>query len=129
MIDEKIVLKRGDIVLADLKYMNTSNTNIQGEYRPVIVISNTFCNRNSPVITVVPLTSQTKVSLPTHVQVWKESKLHIKSIALCEQPQSIDKWRAKKIVGKCHSKILIQIEKAISIQLGLVSKRERVLSI
>ncbi len=128
MINKRLVLKRGDIVFADLKYMNTSNTSIQGEQRPVIVVSNIKCNKNSPVITVVPLTSKIKASLPTHVHVGNESNLNVKSIALCEQPQSIDKWRVKKLVGNCHTKVLRQIEKAISIQLGLSYKKEEVMS-
>lgn len=127
MIDKKLNFYRGDIVYADLNYMNTSNTNIQGELRPVIVVSNNRCNKHSPVVTVIPLTSNlSKTILPTHIQVWKESKITTRSIALCEQPQSIDRTRIIRIKGRCHSRIMELIDKAIAIQLGLSLKSKEI---
>ena len=54
----------------------------QGGGRPAVVVSNDMCNRYSPVITVVFLTTREKKDLPTHVQI-KSSRYD--STALCEQ--------------------------------------------
>lgn len=36
--------------------------------RPVIVVSNETCNKFSPTVTIVPLTTKDKKPLPTHVE-------------------------------------------------------------
>ena len=45
-----------------------SGTSVQSGTRPVLVISNDVANRNSPVITVIPLSSKLKkLELPVHI--------------------------------------------------------------
>jgi mRNA-degrading endonuclease toxin of MazEF toxin-antitoxin module len=79
-------ITRGNIILADLGV--SEQCSIQRGIRPYVVISNNRANKNSPVITVVPLT--TKISkkrhLPTHVFVsaYRSEGLDRHSIALCE---------------------------------------------
>lgn len=57
-------MKRGEVYWLDVKsyvkHVNAGN-------RPVLIVSNDKCNQNSPVVTVVPLTSENKKSMPTHV--------------------------------------------------------------
>ena len=57
-------MKRGEVywldVKSDVKHVNVGN-------RPVLIVSNDKCNKNSPVVTVVPITSENKKSMPTHV--------------------------------------------------------------
>lgn len=57
--------KRMDIWYAHLR--ENTGTSVQEGSRPVLVISNDMANKNSDVVTVIPLTSQMKrIELPTH---------------------------------------------------------------
>ena len=89
--------KRGDIYYADFGVKNGSCE--QSGIRPAVVVSNNKANANSPVITVVPLTTKIwkKPYLPTHVQIpfSVTTGLHRKSMALAEQVETIDK---KKLI-------------------------------
>lgn len=51
--------------------------------RPVIVVSNETCNKFSPTVTVVPLTTKDKKPLPTHVELNVEG-LPVYGTILCE---------------------------------------------
>lgn len=73
-------------------------TSVQSGNRPVLVISNDVANRNSPIITVIPLSSKLKkLELPVHVVLTeKDCEMlrdeHLEdSILLVEQITTIDK--------------------------------------
>ena len=75
-----------------------SGTSVQSGTLPVLVISNDVANRNSPVITVIPLSSKLKkLELPVHIVLTeKECEMlrdeHLEdSILLVEQITTIDK--------------------------------------
>lgn len=75
-----------------------AGTSVQSGTRPVLVISNDVANRNSPVITVIPLSSKLKkLELPVHIVLTeKECEMlrdeHLEdSILLVEQITTIDK--------------------------------------
>lgn len=108
-----IKCKRGNIFMCDLGYGYQSE---QGGRRPCIVMSNDKANTFSPVITVVPLTTKNKKKLPTHCEI---NATGFKSIALCEQVTSISKDKLLDYIGECNSKELLNINKAIKIQLDL----------
>lgn len=61
---------------------------------PVVIVSNNKANKNSPVITVVPLTTKIykKRNLPTHVFIsaYKAKELDQHSIVLCEQVTALN---------------------------------------
>lgn len=59
---------------------------LQGKNRPWLIVSNDLCNQNSPVLTAVPLTSQNKTHMPTHVH-FNDGKGD--QTILCEQIRSI----------------------------------------
>lgn len=59
---------------------------LQGKNRPWLIVSNDICNQNSPVLTAVPLTTQNKSLMPTHVR-FTDSKSD--QTILCEQIRSI----------------------------------------
>ena len=86
----KHTINRGDVFYANLKSDGTSR---QSGIRPIIVISNSFCNRYSPVISILTCTtSRTKHPLPTHISLpAAETGMKYDSICLCEQPMSIAK--------------------------------------
>ena len=68
----------------------------QKGYRPGIIVSNNFANKNSPVVTVVFLTSKPKKSLPIHVEITSVPDLK-NSIALCEQICCVSKDRIHRL--------------------------------
>ena len=65
---------------------NITGDSLQSGSRPWLVVSNNSCNQSSPVITVVPLTTQNKVTLPTHVEFQASGK---QQTILCEQIRSL----------------------------------------
>lgn len=81
---EKLVY-RGQIYYAILPDKGEST---QIGARPVIIVSNNIGNEHSPVVTVVPITTREKHSLPTHFH-FTLPKVY--GTALCEQVQTIGK--------------------------------------
>lgn len=117
MINE---IQRRDIWFSELPMAEGST---QGGRRPCLVISNETCNRFSPVITVVVLTSKLlKNNLPTHVLLGSESGLKQDSIALCEQIITIDKRNLKFKIGECTEEKMQLIDRALKIQLQQLPK-------
>ena len=75
-----------------------AGTSVQSGTRPVLVISNDVANHNSPVITVIPLSSKLKkLELPVHIVLTEDDcemlrDEHLEdSILLVEQITTIDK--------------------------------------
>ena len=62
-MNDKTVIKRGDIFYADLSPVVGSE---QGGVRPVLVIQNDVGNKYSPTIIVAAITSQLKKSKVAH---------------------------------------------------------------
>jgi mRNA interferase MazF len=95
----------GRIYYADLP--KQENSSVQGGRRPVIAISNDRYNERSPVINIVPVTSSLKnMDFPTHIPV---DCLRLPSMALCEQPMSIDKNRLLYQMGSLAPAVMKQI--------------------
>lgn len=88
--------KQYEIWFAELG--NHYGTSVQSGNRPVLVISNDMANRNSPIITVIPMSSKLKkLELPVHIPVTgrdcemlRDEELE-ESILLVEQITTIDK--------------------------------------
>ena len=109
MMDAKYL----DIVLADLP---KGRGHVQSGIRPVLVLSNSTANKNSPIITIVPLTSQLKrLDLNTHVMIQGDG-LRKPSIALIEQLMVIDKTCVIKKLG-----VLRNIQDCTKIKEAIVS--------
>lgn len=89
--------------------------------RPVIVVSNETCNKFSPTVTVVPLTTKDKKPLPTHVELNVEG-LPVYGTILCEQVQSVSHYRLGSYVGEVDDRIMRKIEKALCVQLDINTK-------
>lgn len=94
--------------------------------RPVIVVSNETCNKFSPTVTVVPLTTKEKKPLPTHVKLDIEG-LAARGTILCEQVQSVSTFRLANYIGEVDYKTMKKIEKALCVQLDITTKAEPVL--
>lgn len=109
--------KRGDIFWVNF------GVNIgceQNGNRPAIIVSNDTCNKVSATVTVVPLTSKRKTSLPTHVLITSSDcgELSSTSLALCEQVRTIDKSRIGNKMGKVSKVKMEAISTALREQLG-----------
>ena len=89
---------------------------LQGQH-PVIVVSSDRTNRRSRVITVVPLTSSNKPTMPCHVKV-AGFGLRKTSTALAEQLTTIPKSCLCFFVGSLsNSEKMLELEHAMRQQL------------
>lgn len=110
--------RRMDIFMAELR--EDSEGSLQSGTRPVLIVSNEKANQFSPIITIVPLTSNTKKrNLPTHVRI-EQCGLECPSIALAEQIASINKNQLRRKMGSIRTTIYERrVNQAIGIQLSL----------
>ena len=114
------VVMRHEIWLADIPA--NGGDHVQRGPRPVLIVSNNLANTSSPVVTVVPLTTQlNKHHLPTHVYL-RDQGLNRNSLALCEQIISLDKANLIRRLGYVHKSFdQYAIHHALAIQLGIAS--------
>lgn len=112
------IVQRGQIWFADLGEPKGS---IQGRVRPVLIYANYKCCLYSPVVTIIPLTSEihSKAKLPTHVLLDERDGVKEKSIALVEQVMPLNKSDLKFLVSQCTEETMAQIDKAYQIQGGI----------
>lgn len=104
---------RGDIYYVDA---SAAVGHEQQSGRPAVIVSNDKCNKHSPVLEVVYLTTAAKTSLPTHVTIRSAPRV---STALCEQVYSVDTSRVGDFCGRCTEQELRAINTALLISLGL----------
>ena len=120
-MDEHWIYRRGDLYLACLNPFKGSE---QGGTRPVVVLSNNIGNRNSTTLIVAPLTTQPDTGyMPTHVHIRRAvySKTEDSTILL-EQIRTIDKERIEMYVGKLSREQMTEVETALMISVGLLSR-------
>jgi mRNA interferase MazF len=112
-------VKRGYIFFADLSPVVGSE---QGGVRPVLIIQNDVGNKYSPTVIVAAITSHIeKAKLPTHVEVEaKEYDLEKDSVILLEQIRTIDKQRLLEKVTELDERIMLKVNQAVKISLGLI---------
>ena len=113
---------RGDLYYADLEPVIGSE---QGGIRPVLIIQNNIGNRYSSTVIVAAITGkEMKTTLPTHcVLLEMQSGLDRESIILLEQIRTIDKQRLRDYVGALTSPIMREVDKALSVSVGLRHKK------
>jgi mRNA interferase MazF len=117
-----LIVKKGDLFFADLSPVVGSE---QGGVRPVLVVQNDVGNKYSPTIIVAAVTSQTKTKLPTHVRLEAtQGGLSKDSVVLLEQLRTIDKQRLKERIGTLSESQLPDVEKALSVSLGIANSVE-----
>lgn len=95
---------------------------VQHGRRPVLIVSNDAANTHSPVVTVVPLTSQLKKThLPTHVLL-QGCGLSRSSIACCEQVITLDKSCLNSRMGEITDWFnRLAIRHALAVQFNLTA--------
>ncbi|MHB1610390.1 MAG: type II toxin-antitoxin system PemK/MazF family toxin [Sulfobacillus sp.] len=118
MAGADVVVRRGDIFFADLSPVVGSE---QGGIRPVLILQNDIGNRYSPTTIVCAVTSQVlKTKLPIHVEIKAaESQLDRDSVILLEQVRTIDKRRLKERIAHLNPEVMVRVNQAIVISLGL----------
>lgn len=112
---EDIDVKWGDIVFVDFGKGIGSE---QGGVRPAIVVQNNKGNSVSPCTVVVPVTSEEKHRIPTHITLYPNSDNGLTKIstAMCEQIRTIDKSRIKSKIGHIDMDMLVnRIQQSLSI--------------
>ena len=110
--------KRGGIYYADLPQYGE---HVQDGLRPVVIVQNDVGNTHSGTLIVVPLTTQYKNKLPTHVYVGRFDGLKIGSTALCEQILTINKNMLKEYISQVTIETMSRINRALFISLGFCS--------
>ncbi|MCA0384628.1 MAG: type II toxin-antitoxin system PemK/MazF family toxin [Firmicutes bacterium] len=111
-------IKRGDVYFADLSPVRGSE---QGGQRPVLIIQNNIGNKYSPTVIVAAITAKiAKAKLPTHVEVGASQVGLLKdSVVLMEQVRTIDKTRLIQKLGQLEDDVMIKVDRALMISLGL----------
>ena len=115
-------MRRGDIVWVDLHPAKRSEA---AKRRPAVLVSNDGANRMAQqlgqgVITVVPVTSNTKHVYPFQVLLpARQCKLPKTSKAQAEQIRSVSIDRISGEVGRLPAALLAQLDDAIRLHLGL----------
>lgn len=112
-------IRRGEIWLVNL---GEGKGSIQGGVRPCIITSNDKANIHSPVINIIPITSQCKNKLPTHLSISTECGLIKESTAMAEQLTLIDKGMLIEKIGHLDTKTLNKLDVCLLIQCGLFNK-------
>ena len=110
-------VKRGDIYYADLSPVVGSE---QGGVRPVLIIQNDIGNHFGNTVLVVPITSQTKKDIPTHIRISQGTAgLTKDSTVLVEQMRTVDKSRLKNCIRTFDSDMITVVNSKIMIQVGI----------
>jgi mRNA interferase MazF len=112
------LIHRGDIFYANLNPVQGSE---QGGQRPVLIIQNDVGNMYSPTTIIAAITSRIKrAKLPTHIELSAARfKMEKDSVILLEQLRTIDKQRLMEKITQLDEEIMLQVDRAIEISLGL----------
>jgi len=113
-----IRINRGDVLLANLEPVKGSE---QGGIRPILVLQNNMSNKYSPVIIIAAITAKKfSKEFPTNIFLQKkESGLTKDSTILLNQLRTIDKSRIMRKISSLDSFIMMKVDRAIKISLGL----------
>jgi mRNA interferase MazF len=111
---------RGDVFLADLSPVKGSE---QGGTRPVIIISNNYSNAHSTTVIIAPVTGQKKQRQASHVALIRIPFLDKDSLALLEQPRTIDQVRLQRFLGHLNNGIMSRVNAALGVSVNLPRDR------
>ena len=107
------MIKHGEVILVDFNPIKGAEIS---KIRPCIVVSRNILNQYSPLLVVIPLTSNVKKKLPFHLLIKKNKQngLSKTSKALPEQIKSIDKIRFVKKLGKLEPASMKKLDQKIA---------------
>ena len=115
-----MIVKRGDVFFADLSPVVGSE---QGGVRPVLIVQNDIGNRFSPTVIVAAITAQIqKAKLPTHIEINARTYgFDRDSVILLEQIRTIDKQRLTDKITYLDDEMMLKVNEAMQISLGLIN--------
>lgn len=101
-------ISQGHIYMCDFSGAKGSE---QKGTRPALVVTSNVANQFSNVITVIPLTTKHKNSLPVHYILLYDKYKYLSedSVLLCEQIRTVDKERIGKYIGKIDLEDLVEV--------------------
>ncbi len=115
------MIKRGEIYYVDLN--DTKGSEQRGE-RPAVILQNQQGNLHSTTTIIAPMTSFiNKRLLPVHVLI-QDNNIRNNSIILLEQIRVVDKIRLIEKLGELPPEIMLKVNEAIKISLGLYENME-----
>jgi mRNA interferase MazF len=109
-------LRKGDICMAVLK--SNYKYQLQGEH-PVIIMSNHMACMHSNSLQIIPITSQDKKPMESHILIRKEFGLDVDSTALCELVTTVDKSILLYKVGQISKDVMLEIDRSTEIQMNI----------
>jgi mRNA interferase MazF len=110
-------IERGEILLVE--FDPTRGSEIK-KTRPAVVVTNNLANRYSPVIAVVPITSQQLDRVRVFEVLLKNNTgLNKASKAVIAQMRTIDKSRIQKKIGKVADSDMTMINEKLKIHFDL----------
>ena len=113
---ERRHIRRGEIYYVRLGMRQGS---IQMGRRPCIVVQNNTGNKNSPTTIIIPITSQDKKPIPTHVDLSSVRELVSGSKAIAEQVLTIDQSELGEYICRLDKWLMAKVNVALMISLGL----------
>ncbi len=111
-------IRRGDLWIVDLRPAIGWEV---AKKRPALIISSDQINSISPLVVVIPISSQIPevIGLEKIFLSKKEANLEKDSIVLVNQIRTVDKTRIGKKVGKISQQKLEEVEDALKLVLGI----------
>lgn len=108
-----IQIQRGEVWWVDF---NPSVGEEVQKVRPAVVVSNDSSNKALNRVQVVPITSNISKCYPCEAYIEINNKM---SKAMADQLATISKLRLKNLIGKISAQNMLDIERAIKVQLDL----------
>ena len=108
--------RRGEIYLVNFAPTIGHETK---KVRPALIISNNINNEYSPVITVIPLSSNVKRVYPFEVFVPANTGFEKDSKIMANQIRTVDKERLGKKLSAVSGEIIDEVEAAIKLHLDM----------
>ena len=111
-------LHRGDVYWANLNNICAESTSIYHKIRPVVIMSNEKCNQYSPILTVIPISTQIAKApkLPTKIRM---TLLNKTCVCCTEQPLSLPRNQLLEYMDTLSHEDMVKIEGGLRVQLQL----------